>query len=260
MSILESTFFHIPGFGVALERKLWAQGCLSWNTFLENPKEFDIHGASHDLAIKTLYESIKAYEERNHAYFERILGIMQAWRAWPTFRDESVYLDIETDGMGPTSKTTTIGLYDGHEFTCLVQRQTLKDFPEIMKKYKMIITFYGTGFDLPFLKKEFPSIQFGQIHLDLCPVLKNLGYKGGLKKIEKQLGINRGEETEGLTGYHAVKLWQAYQRGDISALDRLIEYNKEDVVNLETLAEIAYKQHLATLPKSIQELLLSSRK
>ena len=80
-----------------------------------------------------------------------------------------------------------------------------------------------------------------QIHLDLVHPLRRLGFVGGLKAIESQVGILRSEETTGLGGFDAVRLWHAYDAGDDDALDLLLEYNMEDVVNLEPLAELAYE-------------------
>jgi hypothetical protein len=48
----------------------------------------------------------------------------------------------------------------------------------------------------------------------------------------------------------AVLLWQRYQRGDKGALDLLLSYNREDVVNLEVLMDGAFRLE--------QERLLSS--
>ena len=63
-----------------------------------------------------------------------------------------------------------------------------------------------------------------------------MGLRGGLKKIEKKLGIIR--ETEGLNGYDAVKLWKKWvEEKDKSALKKLIIYNKEDVVNLKKIMD-----------------------
>jgi uncharacterized protein YprB with RNaseH-like and TPR domain len=39
-----------------------------------------------------------------------------------------------------------------------------------------------------------------------------------------------------------VRLWREYQEGRDKSLETLIEYNREDVVNLERLAEIAYER------------------
>ena len=61
-------------------------------------------------------------------------------------------------------------------------------------------------------------------------------------EVEKQLGISRGAETDGLSGWDAVRLWREYQAGRDKSLETLVEYNREDVVNLERLAEIAYER------------------
>jgi len=71
--------------------------------------------------------------------------------------------------------------------------------------------------------------------------LRRMRFVGGLKAIESQAGILRSEVTTGLGGFDAVRLWHAYDAGDDDALDLLLEYNMEDVVNLEPLAELAYE-------------------
>ena len=59
---------------------------------------------------------------------------------------------------------------------------------------------------------------------------------GGLKVVEQQLGIPR--ELKGIGGLEAVMLWWKYQNdGDQDALAMLLQYNKEDVVNLKALRE-----------------------
>jgi hypothetical protein len=58
--------------------------------------------------------------------------------------------------------------------------------------------------------------------------------KGGLKNVERRLGIHR--DTEGLDGLAAIRLWHAHRRGDADALEVLLRYNREDVENLEILA------------------------
>ena len=65
--------------------------------------------------------------------------------------------------------------------------------------------------------------------------MKRLGFAGGLKKIEKDFRIERSERTRGLDGWDAVRLWREYQRGHDRALELLVEYNIEDIKNLEPL-------------------------
>src|SRR5207245_10053091 len=101
--------------------------------------------------------------------------------------------------------------------------------------------FRAPRFAVPFLRKAFPRMHLDQIHLDLVHPLRRLGFVGGLKAIESQVGILRSEETTGLGGFDAVRLWRAHDEGDDDALDLLLRYNMEEVVNLEPLAELAYE-------------------
>jgi uncharacterized protein len=181
-------------------------------------------------------------EKRDHRFFKAGLGARESWRAFSEFRDSCVYLDIETDGGVSLDCITTIGMYDGHEFKVFIKGKDLESFPEAIAPYGMVVTFFGTGFDVPVLQKRFPKVRLDQIHVDLCPAMRQLGYRGGLKRIERQLGIRRSPQTVGLTGFDAVMLWRRYANfGDKRALERLVAYNREDVVNLERVADFAYQ-------------------
>lgn len=240
--MLQKTFIHVPGLGGHTEKSLWQQGCVSWSKYLDEPDRYSVGGCSRTLVKETLLNSQEALNSKNHQFFAEGLGAREAWRAWSEFRQSCVYLDIETDGGDSGHSTTCVGLYDGAAFRCLVKDQDLSFFPDIISHYGMIVTFFGSGFDIPMLRKAFAGFHFDHIHLDLCHTLKRLGFRGGLKKIEKQLGIFRGEETEGLNGMDAIRLWRNYLRGDEKSLEQLIAYNRDDVVNLETLAEITYSK------------------
>lgn len=222
---------------------MWKEGCSCWDDLLQSPTRWSLGTAARASTTLHLQKSRTALQTRDHQFFRKGLGANQAWRAFPDFRDSCVYLDIETDGGASGASVTTIGLYDGKEYRCLVKGEDLESFRDIISHYAMIVTFFGTGFDIPVLEKRFPGIVLDQIHIDLCPALKHVGYRGGLKKIEQQVGITRSPETLGLTGYDAVLLWRRYRNfGDDRALQRLIAYNREDCVNLERLAEVAYEQ------------------
>lgn len=241
--MLERTFLHLPGIDPETERSLWQQGCKSWQELLREPCHFDCGPESDREKIRrALKRSVTAFDRGEHQFFKKKLGKVHPWRAFEAFRDSCVYLDIETDGGATGASVTTIGLYDGREFRCLIRGEDLESFRDIISHYSMIVTFFGTGFDLPVLQRRFPDLKFDQIHFDLHPALGRLGFRGGLKRIEKELGICRSEQTDGLNGRDAVRLWRRFERyGDQDALDTLIAYNREDVVNMVRLAEIAYE-------------------
>ena len=85
-------------------------------------------------------------------------------------------------------------------------------------------------------------------HIDLRYVLRSLGYSGGLKGCEHQLGLDRGD-LEGVDGFFAVLLWNEFQRsGDKRVLETLLAYNIEDAINLEMLMVMAYNLKLKETP------------
>jgi len=240
--MLTNTFLHIPGVGKRTETNLWRAGCRDWKCFLEGIENYRLGTASRETARNVIQKSAESLANAEHQYFAKALGVTEAWRAFHDFRDSCIYLDIETNGGYDGEAVTVIGLYDGVEFRALFRGEDLAEFPDIISRYAMIVTFFGNGFDLPMLVRKFWGLRFDQIHIDLCPTLRRLGYRGGLKGIERQLGIERSPETAGLTGWDAVRLWNRYVRGDESARDTLTAYNREDVVNLEKLAEFTYAQ------------------
>ena len=60
--------------------------------------------------------------------------------------------------------------------------------------------------------------------------------RGGLKSVERQLGIKR--KLKDVDGRGAVELWYEYEAGNEGALSKLLKYNEEDLVNLEKLRNL----------------------
>ncbi len=242
--MLTATFIHAPGVGPATEQALWAQGVASWADYQERASALRLP-PRHKIALHTTIEdSLSALEDERADFFAHALPKREHWRAVSQF-PKIGYLDIETNGGMSADSITLIGLYDGFEMHTYVKGQNLAQFAYESQDYDGFVTFFGTGFDLPFLKRRFPvldSVFADRFHIDLCPLLKRLGHTGGLKKIEQQLHIARVPDTDGLSGMDAVRLWRAYRkggRGSDDALRLLLAYNKEDVINMETLLRYA---------------------
>lgn len=179
---------------------------------------------------------------RDIHYFARKLSHREYWRFFPEFESDIAYLDIETDGGFYGDVITMIGVYDGQEYRSFIEGINLREFPEYIEPFKGVVTFFGTCFDLPVVNRQFGGVLKKKVHIDLHPLMRRLGQRGGLKKIERRFGIRRSNDTEGLTGRHAVLLWKRHRRGESSALDLLVQYNKEDVMHLKTLMQIAYER------------------
>ena len=84
----------------------------------------------------------------------------------------------------------------------------------------------------------------------------------GLKEIETTFGVKRPKRLAETDGFEAVVLWNKYRRGDKDALKLLIDYNREDVVNLKTVIEQVYDQlateYLQCFPKSVRKAYATS--
>ncbi len=98
-----------------------------------------------------------------------------------------------------------------------------------------VFTYNGSRFDLPFIQERLGVDLAGRYtHWDLMLDCWRNSLYGGLKKVESMLGIER--EVKGIGGREAVDLWWRYRKeSDSDALDLLLRYNREDLVNLKTL-------------------------
>ncbi len=245
--MLQNTFCHLPGIGPKMERRLWASGYHSWQV-LQECGALPFWSGREPLLRKHLDESVAALANDDPLYFHRRLPPDEQWRLFSDFRHSVAYLDIETTGLGgPEDYITTIALYDGHSIQHFVHDDNLLDFREIVQQYRLLVTYNGKTFDLPFIR-NYLSLRMDQAHIDLRYVLRSLGLRGGLKACERQLGLNR-ETLDGVDGYFAVLLWYDYSnRGNPKALETLLAYNIQDVVNLEALMIHAYNLKIAQTP------------
>jgi uncharacterized protein YprB with RNaseH-like and TPR domain len=144
------------------------------------------------------------------------------------------YLDIETSWQ---KKITVIGVYRPTRGTSQlvapdISRRRLLD---LLNGVRLIYTYNGGRFDLPVIDGHL-GINLAEHfeHRDLMFDCWRNKLKGGLKAVEKRLGIHR--DTEGIDGLAAMNLWSAHRKGNPEALEILLRYNREDVENLEILA------------------------
>jgi uncharacterized protein YprB with RNaseH-like and TPR domain len=154
------------------------------------------------------------------------------------------FLDIETTGLSPRySRITVVGIYlhDGlyGRFTQLVGEDITSDsLLHSLYGTDIIYTYNGSHFDLPYINYQL-GVNLAELfrHDDLMYACWRNSLKGGLKCVERQLGIERQEKN--VDGFEAVKLWRRYiAYNDDEALATLLRYNREDVLNLKTLREI----------------------
>lgn len=237
-NMLNTTFLHIQGIGPQTERKLHEAGITTWADALMA----DSLPLSVDLAVqvrKQLQESVSRLQDGDALWFSERLPAAEQWRLFPHFRHSVAYVDIETTGLSCSKgHVTTISLYNGQELSSYVYGENLVDFAEDITAYKLLVTWNGRCFDMPYMRQSL-GIPLRMAHLDLLPVFRALNLRGGLKKVEKALGLDR-EDLDGVNGYMAVMLWRAYEKTSRrEALETLLAYNAADVFSLEMLSHYA---------------------
>ncbi len=257
--MLNNSFSHIPSVGVKTERRIWETGIRTMDDFLELPPEF-ISLNKRQKFVDHIHLSKEKIRSKDARYFYDNLPSREHWRFFKEYRDTAAYIDIETTGLGePEDIITTIALYDGKEISYYINGRNLNDFKKDIQEYKVIVTYNGKTFDIPFIERYF-GISIPHAQLDLRHILYSLGYSGGLKSCERQFGIGRTGSLADVDGFFAVLLWNDYKNtNNEKSLETLLSYNIEDVLNLEYLMIEAYNRKLRDIPFIVENIDISKK-
>lgn len=234
--MLTKTFSHIDGITPSFEKLLFEKGIHRWDDFFEQLHLFEsLPKAKLEKIKNSLNASKDALSQNNLKFFKNLLNPKEHWRL--SSMGKIAYVDIETTGLSRNSdEITLVGIYDGAIPHFYINGKNLHLAKEKLQEFDIVVTFNGKQFDIPFIEHYF-SHKYDFVHLDLRYMLKELGLQGGLKSIENQLGINRDGDLKGIDGFEAVRLWYQYKRGNQTALQKLLRYNEQDVVNLKALLQ-----------------------
>lgn len=159
------------------------------------------------------------------------------------------YLDIETSGMKADRGTViAIGLLMGGEpevrFAGPFEEETqlLEWLRDKLEGCELIVTWYGSGFDIPFLATralvhDIDLTKLSEIPmLDLCEWSKGslLLSSYSLESVARFLGISWSKE---FRGTEILALFKLVERGDTEAQRLIVEHCKEDIVMLKRVHE-----------------------
>jgi uncharacterized protein YprB with RNaseH-like and TPR domain len=169
---------------------------------------------------------------------------------WYQFPDYKIgYFDIEVDNLKAdfgTVLTWCIKEKGGKtEYSVIKKRELMgkthdrrvtEEFVEAMKKYKILVGYYSTRFDMPYMRTkalrhglDFPA--YGEIyHFDLYYTVRN-------KLCLSRNSLANATEFLGIEGKTPIKrdTWRLAKYGDKTALKEVLEHNVADVEILESL-------------------------
>jgi len=241
--MIKNTFQILPSVGAGRERGIWGSGILTWDDFTECRSVKGVSEESKNRFDGILEEASGLLDGGDSLALGEIIPRKEHWRMYEHFKDRAAFLDIETDGLERDSTVTVVTVCKGDDVTTLVDGIDLdaESLAEALDDPAMIVSFNGSCFDLPVLRYSFPALDLERPHFDLRFGCRRAGYSGGLKYIERELGMARDDDIADLDGFDAVRLWKYWTRAhDKRSLDLLVGYNRADTINLKTLADIMY--------------------
>lgn len=229
---LENSYIAVDGVGETTERKIWREGARTWADF-----EPSICGSTTASRIESFIETARPrLADGDSEFFDDALPSCERWRLYEDFRADACFFDIETTGLSSsTADVTCVSVHRGGDTETFVRGDDLtRDAVRRLLDAPLLVSFNGARFDVPFLEDAF-DLSIDAPHLDLMYPCRRVGLTGGLKAIEPEVGVER--DRPDISGRDAVRLWYEHERGVDGALETLVSYNREDAVNLKTVAD-----------------------
>ncbi len=230
--MLDRCFTFLAGVGTKTEERLAALGVRTWDDFLRTAAIAGVSPKRKLFYNRQLQLAERALAQHDLAFFAQRLLQREMWRLYLSFREHACFLDLE---VGTDGSIIVLTLSDRFRSATLVRGMQLEQsaVQQELQRCKLLVTYNGSAFDIPKLEK-FLGKRLAIPHFDLKPLCERLGLRGGLKDIERQLGIARPAHLRG----SAADAWKAFlASGDKEYLELLVQYNEEDAVNLHQLAE-----------------------
>jgi uncharacterized protein YprB with RNaseH-like and TPR domain/predicted nuclease with RNAse H fold/dephospho-CoA kinase len=243
MIMLSCSFQHFKGIGVKREIELWRANIFSWKDLIElQGRQLSLFDSG-ELNRELILDSEKALLDQDADFFAGRLSRQEYYRIALEFPEKAIFLDIETTGLSTYyDSITLVGWSMGRSYGVYVKGEDKAALIDALAGAKCIITFNGSLFDLPFIRKEFPGIKIPSAHVDLRFLAKRVGLSGGQKLIEKEIGFKRKKSLKDLKGDAAPVLWHDYRRGNLDALKCLIEYNHADIEGMKKILDISLER------------------
>ena len=110
--MIRKSFLILDRFGREKEKKLWQSGISDWQKFLRTRNVPGISVTKKAYFNRQLLSAQKALYSFDSRYFTARLPRPEHWRLYDFFKEDCVYLDIETTGLSEEHELTVIGLDD----------------------------------------------------------------------------------------------------------------------------------------------------
>ncbi|HRP18564.1 MAG TPA: ribonuclease H-like domain-containing protein [Ginsengibacter sp.] len=224
----------------------WKHGIFTWDDlekYLTSQKELFPDGPKqHQEYLSYILKAKSAFETKDTAYFANLLDRREYYRIPLSFPEKTIFLDIETTGLSRYYDIVTlVGWYYQDKYSVFIRGNDESPLISALADARVVITFNGSLFDLPFLREAFANLPIPPVHIDLRFLAKRVHLSGGQKAIEDKLGFKRPIYLVDVKGESAPVLWHQYRRGNLDALKLLIEYNYYDILGMKFIFDKVVK-------------------
>jgi uncharacterized protein YprB with RNaseH-like and TPR domain/predicted nuclease with RNAse H fold/dephospho-CoA kinase len=239
--MLNHTFLHLPGIGSISERRIWDSGIRTWDEYERSKsQQLPLFPSARRPDLEALTLSREALRSGDVGFFSERLPPSEQYRIALSFPRETIFVDLESTGLSLYyDYITVVGWERNGRFSVWIRGGDNAAMYRAFSDAKVIVTFNGSRFDLPFLRKEFPDLHIPSCHIDLRFFVRRAGVSGGQKDVEERLGLVRDIALKGIAGEAAPVLWHRYRWGDVKSLKLLVAYNHADIDGLKGMMDIA---------------------
>ena len=236
--MIEGCFRHIRGIGPKTEAALRKRGLHSWQDCLARSDDIPFNGSRRTAFLESIRRSMEAVSSGDIGQVTSSFPTSEQWRILAEYFNAATFIDIETTGISwHGGHISVITALRGDRLHAFVHGENLDDFLDLADEAPLLVSFNGTSFDIPFLERTFHVPSICRAHIDVRWIAWHRGLRGGLKAIERAMGIRRPPEIEGIDGLEAVELYYRWKNGDSGARDTLIRYCKGDAIATRLVVE-----------------------
>lgn len=249
--MLRSTFIHLPGVGAKKEAALWKAGISSLDGLslkrAASNRQLQLFDAA-QVDTDPIRASLTALENGDAKFFATLLPNSEHYRIALAYPQDTLFLDIETTGLSHFyDSVTMVGWSINGQYDFWLRGTNPSRLYDAIGRSKVLVTFNGSLFDLPFIRSEFPDLSLPPAHIDLRFFVRRIGLSGGQKDVEARISVRRPRQIAGLRGETAPLLWHEYIRGDEKACRRLIAYNKADIDGMRAILDFSVNAYLSKI-------------
>jgi uncharacterized protein YprB with RNaseH-like and TPR domain len=246
--LIRGAFAHLPGIGPERLRRLRQAGIEDWRALTARPGLTGLGPAGRARLSDAVARCEAAVQADDIAFLVEHFKSADRWRVLAAYFERATFFDIETSGLDLGSRITLIACLHRGRLHRFVQGESLDGFLVLLDEVELLVSFNGASFDVPRVEEGFHIPACPCPHVDLRWLCYHAELRGGLKAIEREMGIERPDDLATIDGEQAEWLWTLWEQDrDLRARITLERYCGADVLALKLVAARLLAAHACSV-------------